>query len=328
MMYLRCDSTDANFNFALEKYAIEELDIADSYFMFWRTTPTLMIGRYQNTLAEINMLFAKEMGINIVRRITGGGTIYTDMNGWQFSFINKHHDQKEIDFETFTKPIIDALASIGVNAQKSGRNDLVIDGKKFSGNAQYIRKNVMLHHGSILFDTNIENLVRAVTPDDEKLVSKGIQSVRSRVTNVADYLPTQGTKMTSTQFRDVMLDFLLRGMDTYELTDKDIARVNAIKAEQFDTWDWNFGKNPQFNITKDKRFAGGKLMIRSFVDKGKITDIHFYGDFFAKEGLGDLEAALVGCAYKEEAIKKALNDSDAQSYFYNITLDEILSCII
>jgi len=165
------ESTDANFNFALEKYAIEELDIADSYFMFWRTTPTLMIGRYQNTLAEINMPFAKANNINIVRRITGGGTIYTDMNGWQFSFINKQAGGKEIEFETYTRPIIDALHSIGVAAEKSGRNDLVIDGRKFSGNAQYKRKDVMLHHGSILFDTNIENLVRAITPDDEKLVS-------------------------------------------------------------------------------------------------------------------------------------------------------------
>lgn len=325
MMYLKCDSTDANFNFALEKYALEELSAAKEYFMFWRTTPTLMIGRYQNTQAEINMPFAKANDINIVRRITGGGTIYTDMNGWQFSFIVKQSGKANIEFGTFTQPIIDALNSIGVNAYRSGRNDILIDGKKFSGNAQYIRKDVVLHHGSILFDTDLERLVRALNVDDEKIISKGIKSVRQRVTNVTDYMDT---KMGSTAFRDVMLKFLLKGLSTYELTQKDIDRVNEIKKQQFDTWDWNFGKNPKFNITKENRFAGGKLMVQSFVDSGKIEQIRFYGDFFAKEGLPDLENSLIGCLYKKEELKSALQKANAPEYFYNITLEEILSCII
>ena len=325
MIYVKNDSTDANFNFALEKYLIEELDIADGYFLFWRTTPTLMIGRYQNALAEINMDFAKAHNIHIVRRVTGGGTIYTDMNGWQFSFINKRLGTKEIDFHTYTLPIIKALDSLGVTAVKSGRNDLLIAGKKFSGNAQYIRKNVMLHHGSILFDTDLSQLVRSLSPDDEKLISKGIKSVKSRVTNVAEHLPT---KMDSLGFRDVMLNYLLADMDTYELSEADIARVMQIKAAQFDSWDWNFGKAPKFNITKENRFDGGKLKVESFVQNGHIEQIKFYGDFFAKEGLSDLEDSLKGCPYDTDDIKKALQHKDAQSYFFNITLDEILSCII
>ncbi len=325
MVYLKSDSTDANFNFALEKYAIEELDIAKEYFMFWRTAPTLMVGRYQNTLAEINMPFAKANNINIVRRITGGGTIYTDENGWQFSFIVKQTGSKKIEFGTFTKPIIDALKSLGVNAYKSGRNDLVIDEKKISGNAQYIRKDVVLHHGSLLFDTDLEQLVRALNVADEKIISKGIASVRQRVTNIADYLEE---KIDSTQFRDVMLKFLLKDMETYELTKNDIDRVKQIKQSFFDKWEWNFGNNPKFNITKEKRFAGGKLMVQSFVEKGNITQINFYGDFFAKEGLSDLEKKLAGCLYKEDEIKKLLESENAEDYFYNITLEELLSCII
>lgn len=325
MVYLKCASTDANFNFALEKYALEELDIAKEYFMFWRTNPTLMVGRYQNTLAEINMPFAKANNINIVRRITGGGTIYTDRNGWQFSFIVKQSGNRKIEFGTFTKPIIDALKSLGVNAYKSGRNDLVIDEKKFSGNAQYIRKDVVLHHGSILFDTDLEQLVRALNVDDEKIISKGIASVRQRVTNIADYLDS---KIESTEFRDVMLKYLLQDMDTYELTKKDLDRVSEIKSSLFDKWEWNFGNNPKFNITKENRFAGGKLMVQSFVEKGKITDIHFYGDFFAKEGLADLEKKLIGCLYKEDEIKQILEKEQAADFFYNIALEEMLSCII
>ncbi len=325
MMYIRHNSMDAKFNFALEKYAMDELGAAKEYFMFWRTTPTLMTGRYQNTLREINMPFAKQHNIDIVRRITGGGTIYTDENGWQFSFIVKDPGQRRIEFETFTQPILDALHSIGVHAEKSGRNDLVIGGRKFSGNAQYLRKNVVLHHGSLLFDTNLENLVRALNVADEKIISKGIQSVRQRVTNIAEHL---SNPMTSLEFRDVMLSFLLRGMDTYELTPQDIARVNEIKQAQFASWAWNFGREPAFNITKEARFAGGKLTVQSFVDGGIITDIHFYGDFFAQDGLEQLQQRLVGCAYREDAIRAALIAEAAGDLLFGITAEEILCCII
>lgn len=325
MTYIKCDSENANFNFALEKYAMDELDLSDGYFMFWRTTPTLMVGRYQNTLAEINMPFAKTNNINIVRRITGGGTIYTDPNGWQFSFIVKNRGTQQIDFDSFTKPILDALHTLGVPAQASGRNDLVIDGKKFSGNAQYNRKNLTLHHGSLLFNTDLENLVRALNPDDEKLVAKGIQSVRQRVTNIAEHMQN---KITALEFRDVMLRFLLNGMETYELNSADIKRVDEIKQTQFDTWAWNFGNNPKFNISKEKRFAGGKLSVQTYVENGKIADMHLFGDFFAKEGLDTLLSKLRGCLYKEDDIKRMLVENDAESYFYNITLEELLSCIV
>ena len=292
MMYIEHDSTDAKFNFALEKYAMDELSVADSYFMFWRTNPTLMIGRYQNTLKEINMAYAKKNSIDIVRRITGGGTIYTDPNGWQFSFIIKNPGKRSIEFAEFTKPILDALRSLGVDdAQHSGRNDLVIDGRKFSGNAQYIRKDVVLHHGSLLFDTDLEVLVRSLSVDNEKIISKGIESVRQRVTNIAEHMPKS---LSSEEFRDVMLAHLTKDMQTYTLSETDIERVKQIRDAQFDTWDWNFGHDPKFNITKENRFAGGKLMVQAYVEEGRIVDIHFYGDFFAREGLSELEKSLNG----------------------------------
>lgn len=323
MMYIKCDSTDAKFNFALETYAMKQLNISDEYFMFWRTSPTLMVGRFQNTLSEINMQYAKEHDINIVRRITGGGTIYTDMNGWQFSFIVKRKGR--IEFETFTQPIIEALKSLGVESELTGRNDLTIGGRKFSGNAQYVGKDVTLHHGSILFDTDLEALVRALNVDDEKIISKGIKSVRQRVTNVAEHL---SAGMTSTEFRDVMLAYLLRGMDTYELKSSDIDAVNEIKRSQFDAWEWNFGAGPKFNVTKENRFAGGKLCAQVMVERGLITGIKFYGDFFAAEGIEELERSLAGCRYSEADIKHALDKAHAGDCFYNITVEEILSCII
>lgn len=322
-MYVKCNSTDAKFNFSLEKYLMYQLDVSDEYFIFWRTSPTLMTGKFQNTLAEINMPYAKAHNIDIVRRVTGGGTIYTDMNGWQFSFIVKR--KGKLEFETFTRPIIEALRSLGVEAQLTGRNDLTIGDRKFSGNAQYVGKDVMLHHGSLLFDTDLEELVRALSVDDEKIISKGIKSVRQRVTNIAEHLPKA---MTSLEFRDVMLSFLLKDMGVYEPNEADIESVNEIKRSQFDTWEWNFGNDPKFNVTKENRFAGGKLSAKLLVEKGRIVNIKFYGDFFASEGLDELERGLEGCRYTEEDIKQALKDAHAENCFFNITAEEILSCII
>jgi len=323
MIYVESKSTDANFNFALENYLMRELDIADSYFIFWRTQPTLMIGRYQNPYQEVNMDYAKKKNINIVRRITGGGTIYTDLNGWQFSFILKDGSENEgkVDFVKHTKPIIAALASMGVDASLSGRNDLLIDGKKFSGNAQFHDKSVSLHHGSLLFNTDIEEMVRALNVDDEKIISKGIKSVRQRVANIADYL---SQKITSEEFKDIMLSYLLKDMQTYELTEHDISRINSIKQDKFDTWEWNIGRTPEFIIKNENRFEGGKMQVCVSVEKGLISDIEFYGDFFAQKDIGELKAALIGIPYDKDIIKKKLYEVNAGEYFFKISADEML----
>lgn len=321
MVYIKCDSTDANFNFALEKYAMYHLDLSDEYFLFWRTEPTLMIGKFQNALQEINMDYVRDHHVNVVRRITGGGTIYTDMNGWQFSFITRHPESKNIDFKRFTQPIINALDSIGIKSELSGRNDLLIDGKKFSGNAQYKAKDVNLHHGSILFNTNIDHMVRSLTVDDEKIISKGIKSVRSRVTNIAEHLDKD---ISSEGFRDLMLDYLTKDMTVYELTEEDIRQINIIKADQFDTWAWNYGKSPKFNVTKEKRYAGGKLSVCTYVEKGHIKALEFYGDFFEQKDLTLLKDALIGCPYETADIRKTLEQSDAGTYIFKISLEDIL----
>lgn len=325
MIYLESNSCDAFFNFALEDYAMHELSIAEEYFIFWRTRPTLMIGQYQNALQEINTEFAKKNDIKIVRRVTGGGTIYTDMEGWQFSFIFKNAGAKDIDFHTFTLPIINALRSIGVHACQSGRNDLLIDGRKFSGNAQYVRGNLLLHHGSLLFNTDLDHLVKSLCVDDEKIISKGIKSVRQRVTNIAEHL---NHEMTSTQFRDLMLDYLLKDMQRYRLTPKDIQRIHEIQKEKFESWEWNFGKTPEFNRTSEGRFEGGKLVVSSFVKNGMIEEITFQGDFFAKDDLSKLSNSLRGCKYEREAVELVLTEIRVEDFFYNITKDDVLGLII
>lgn len=328
MIYIEHNSTSPYFNFALEYYLMHEKDLGDdTIFMFWRTEPTLMIGKFQNTIEEINQKYVEEKNINVVRRITGGGTIYTDMNGWQYSFINKNDNDSEIDFNHFTRPIIDALKKQGIEAYCNGRNDLLIDNRKFSGNAQYKNKNCRLHHGSILFNTNIEEMVKSITVAKEKIISKGIKSVKERVTNVSDHFNDKS--IDSVKFKNIMLESLLeKSNSTYKLTEDDINRVNEIAREKFESWEWNYGASPKFNIKKWKRFEGGKVEFNIDVKKGIIASCKINGDFFGQGNIEDIENALCGCKYNKEDIVKVVNSIDISGYFYKVKDFEIIDCII
>lgn len=327
MIYVENHSQNPYFNFALEYYLMTEKDLKDdTIFMFWRTNPTLMVGKFQNTIEEINNKYVEENNINVVRRITGGGTIYTDMNGWQYTFITKNYNGSGIDFKTFTQQIIDTLKEQGVEATFNSRNDLLIGNKKFSGNAQYIKDNVRLHHGSILFNTNIEEMVKSITVAEDKIISKGIKSVRERVTNVSEHLEKD---IDAIKFRDIMLKSLLKNVDNiYKLTEEDIQRVNEIAKEKFETWEWNYGASPKFNISKWKRFEGGKVSFNMNVKKGIIEDCSINGDFFGEGNIEDVSKALCGCKYNKEDITKVISNIDIPRYFFKVNKDEIIECII
>jgi lipoate-protein ligase A len=325
MIYIENNSMDAAFSFGLEYYFMKEKILDDDVLVFWRTRPTLMIGRYQITAAEINEPYAREKNIQIVRRLSGGGTIYTDEGGWQFSFISKKGNV-ESSFKKFTAPVIDALKNLGIQAALSGRNDLLIDGKKFSGNAQHHDRYSILHHGSILYDTDLDELVRSITVSDDKIVSKGIQSVRQRVTNIIDYMDK---KLDPVEFKDIMLKSILTSKDSrYDLTPADISRIEEIADEIFRNWEWNFGKSPDYQITRSRKLTGGKLEVCLNLENGRISDCRFYGDFFFSGDIKNLTDNLAGCPYRKEDIRIALTDSLKYGAFYLITLDELISCII
>ncbi|MCG2728819.1 MAG: lipoate--protein ligase [Acetobacterium sp.] len=325
MIYVENNSTDPFYNFALEYYLITEKQLPeDQVFIFWRTEPTLMIGKYQNTIEEINERVAKENGINVVRRITGGGTIYTDMGGWQFSFITKGVGEA-IDFNKYIGPVIEGLKKLDVPAEFNSRNDLIIHGKKFSGNAQCMLNGYTLHHGSLLFNTDFEQMVKCLTVDDYKIISKGIKSVKERVTNISDHL---NRPVNTDTFRKLMVDSIMQGSDKeYKLTPADQVRINAIAKEKFESWEWNYGTSPKFNITRTGRFDGGKMEFKLDVNKGKITDCHIYGDFFGTMDVSVLSDALIDTNYEKESIIKAIEQCDIKHGFYNINMDELADII-
>ena len=325
MIYIETGSTDVYYNFGLEYYFSVEKRLPDTVFLFWRTTPTLMVGKYQNVLEEINKPYADAHGIHLVRRMSGGGTIYTDLGGWQFTFI-QHKEAGEIEFSQYIAPVIGALQEMGISASFNGRNDLTIDGKKFSGNAQYRLGDCIVHHGSLLFSTDIEQMVASTTVDSYKILSKSIKSVRDRVTNISEHLPFP---MDAESFKDIMVHHIMNSStDTYTLTPADDARIRAIAREQFRSWEQIFGKNPKFTIDRIGRFAGGRIQFKLDVQKGTIQSAAVYGDFFSTLDAGAISAALVGCPYERSAVLAALRAHGIDGAIYRISAEEMAATAV
>lgn len=326
MIYIDSRSTSPYFNFALEEYLMTEKDLGDDeIFLFWRTNPTVMVGRYQNTYYEINERYVKENNINIIRRNSGGGTIYTDMGAWQFTFIEKNYKENGISFGKFTEPVVQALRKENIDAYFNSRNDLLIGKRKFSGNAQYRKDNAMLHHGSILFNTDIKSMVESITVAEDKIIAKGIKSVRERVINISEVMDEN---ITSENFRDIMLNSLQKDSKIYTLTEEDIVAINKIKENKFESWDWNYGKNPVFNINRWRRFDGGRVDFKLNIKKGIIKDCTIEGDFFLSGDISKVEKAFINCKYAKDDISKILDTLNIDKCFYKITKDNLLQCII
>lgn len=325
MIYIETASEDVYYNFGLEYYFTLEKPLDETVFLFWRTTPTLMVGKYQNVLEEINKPYAEKHGIHIVRRMSGGGTIYTDLGGWQYTFI-QHKNADVITFHKYIAPVIDALGEMGVQASFNGRNDLTIAGKKFSGTAQYRLGNSIVHHGSLLFDTDIEQMVASTTVDDYKIISKSIKSVRDRVTNISEHLP----KPISTEvFKEKMVRHITGGCrKIYLPTAEDKKRIRQLADEHFRSWESIYGANPKFNIERTGRFSGGKIQFKINVKKGLIDDIAVYGDFFATVDASFIRSALKGCRYDREAVLNALYAHQLDRAVYRISAEEIARTIV
>ena len=329
MVYIETGSTDVYYNFGCEYYFASEKKFEDTVFLFWRTEPTLMLGKYQNVAEEINLPYAKERGMHIVRRMSGGGTIYTDLGGWQFTFIDRLREN-EIEFQRYIGPVIAALGSFGVEASFNGRNDLCIGSRKISGNAQYRLGDSMIHHGSLLFDTDIESMVRATSVDSYKIFSKSIKSVRERVCNIREMLPESAASLSALEFKEAMISAILSGSgkeERYALTEEDRERIETLAGEKFNNWESIYGKNPSFNIEKSGRFAGGKVVFRLKVVHGRIESASVFGDFFSTMDASELCGALRGVSFDRESVLRALREHGAEGAVYRISASELAGLI-
>lgn len=324
---------DASRNIALETYLVEHRLVDEPILLFYINDPCVIVGRNQNTIEEVNQAYVDTHNIQVVRRMSGGGAVYQDRGNFSFCFI-KDDDGSFHDFASFTQPVIESLHKMGATgAQLQGRNDLLIDGKKFSGNAMYAKNGRMTAHGTILFDADLEEVANALRPRKEKIESKGIKSIRSRVTNIRPYVAREYQNMTTEEFRDKLL-LAIFGVERREdvkelkLTEEDWARVEQIRQERFGNWDWNYGKSPAFEMVKSHKFPFGLVDIRFNVSKGHITALKIYGDFFGIGEISEVEQALIGVRYTREAIEEVLQTLDIAHYFGKVTLEEVLEMLV
>jgi lipoate-protein ligase A len=324
--YLLLNTTDPDFNLAAEQYVFDCLPRDRMYLMLWQNDNAIIIGKHQNTAAEINADFVRDKGIRVVRRLSGGGAVYHDLGNLNYTLI-ADAEGAELDLGVFCRPVIHALQKLGVDARLNGRNDMTIGDKKFSGNAQYRREGRVMHHGTLLFDSDMSVLAGALRVDEEKIKTKGVRSVRSRVTNIRPHLPKD---MTLPDFRQNLLACILEEMpgEEYSLTEADLAAIEAIRRERYSTWEWNFGRSPACDLSLRCRFEGcGTVEAFLTLDHGCLKHISFHGDYFSAADPAALEALLSGCQRTPEALALRLQETDVSRYFHGLTATQLISLL-
>lgn len=318
--------TDPSLNLALEEYLLRRAKTETPIVLFYINEPAVIIGRNQNALAEIDTEYVRANGIHVVRRLSGGGAVFHDLGNLNFSFIT-HGRENLHNFARFTAPLLRGLRRHGLEAQMRGASDIFVNDKKVSGNAQYATAGRMFSHGTLLFDTNLETLLKALNPRQVEITSNAVQSIRSFVGNIREMLPQD---MDIFQLRQTLLAEIFGPgqIPTYDLTDEDWAKVHELAAGRYRNWDWNVGRSPQFNRRKTDQLEGvGKLDVRIDVSGGHIQQIKIFGDFTGQVDVAALEAQLVGIRYEPEAIRGALAAVDLSRYIRGLTLARFVSLL-
>ena len=323
MLLIDSPSQNAYFNIASEEYLLHRFPTED-IFLLYVNAPSIIVGKFQNTLAEINLDYVKEKEIKVVRRMSGGGTVYHDLGNLNFSFHTLLGQNDFGDFSFFTQPVLNTLQKLGVPAVLQGRNDLLVEGKKFSGNAKLARHGKMIQHGTILLNSEMEVLGDALKVNPLKFIDKAIKSNRARVTNLIEYLPKE---TTTSDLKKLLTEEIMinnKAAERYELTEEDLKGIRQLMVEKYETWDWNFGFSPQYNFKKAIKVPAGFIEIHLEVVHGIIEKVKIFGDFFASKPIEELEELLLGQKHEGTALNELFSKIDLTEFFGKVTLEEIL----
>lgn len=347
LIYIENHSTDPHYNLAFEEYVFQNLDFSRRVegpesnllpvLLLWQNEPSVIIGKFQNTIEEINYDYIREKGIHVVRRNTGGGAVYHDLGNLNYSFIIPGAETK-VDFKTFTIPIVKALNSYGIPAEQTGRNDILVDGKKFSGNAQQFSKHSLLHHGTIMFDVDVAAVGNALRVKPGKFKSKATKSVRSRVTNLKPFFEEAAAShpaleegiRNAADLKALLLEWFKREYDVTELHLNASQRsdIERLKREKYDTRAWNFGKSPKADVVRGDFFPCGQVEFHFTIKEHKIRSVRITGDFFAAKDIQEFERLFENCDYTKAALGEVLRNADLTGYLGDVTAEELLNTIV
>ena len=321
--------TDARVNLALEEYVFRHRPADDDCLLFYVNAPAIIIGRNQNTIEEIDADVVAARGIHVVRRVSGGGAVYHDLGNLNFSFMTPDVHGRFNRYDRFLQPVLETLRALGVPAELSGRNDILAGGRKISGNAQFARPDRMFSHGTLLLDSNLDDVTAALNPKPGKVESKGVKSIRSRVANISEFL---AEPLDVDELRERILERIFGTRDraripTIALTDDDWRAVDDLVDAKYGAWSWNFGENPAANVQRAQRFPVGEIDARIDVQDGRIAAIRLFGDYMGREDVGALEARLVGVPYDRAAVAAALAGTDVSAYFGDVSREQVVELI-
>lgn len=326
MRYLKNTNTDPYFNMAFDEFCLERLKVDEPVFYLWQNRPSVIMGLNQEVNTEVNLEYLKKNGIAPVRRVTGGGAVYHDFGNLNYTIVGRSEDL-ERDYPEYADYPVQALKSLGVPAILSGRNDILVEGRKVSGFAKRLCRDRLMVHGTLMFNVDIEVLTQALCPPATKLQSKGIASVRSRVANLCEYLPDIPD---ISAFAERLEDILSRHHTDEEvkLTEADLQCIRRQADEKFATWEWIYGRSPQATLNHSARLKCGTVEVHLTLSENRIASCRFGGDFLGNLPPTDIEAALQGVAYEGAAIRDCLSSFEMKQYFDGVETEELARLVM
>ena len=316
MRFLTNPSTDPWFNMSFDEYCLERYASDDSFFYLWRNRPSVIIGLNQNAFSEVNLAFLEERGIALARRVTGGGAVYHDLQNLNYTLVGR---------DVTPRPVVEALRSLGVPAELSGRNDIFVEGRKVSGYARRVWRGRQIVHGTLMYDVDLDTLARALDVPGSKLSSKGIASVKSRVANLKDYLP-QFPSLDALQA--ALQELLAAGDGEMPFGEERLAEVRRISEEKFSTWEWIYGQSRTADLVRTAKLPCGTVEAHIRLDRGVLTGLEFGGDFLGALPASQLAERLEGLRFERSALREALASVEVGDYFDGTTAEAFLNLVL